>query len=62
MLEGFDLADMQQLADGFPGPHAWTWGTDDIFYCQASGVAFEFGTRPIPSGPCDEIPTAVILG
>jgi hypothetical protein len=52
MLEDFELDDLADTADSLSGPHAWAYGTADIFVCQACGVAFEFGADPVPPGPC----------
>jgi hypothetical protein len=53
MLEGFELDDLEALADSLPGPHAWAWGTGDVFFCQACHISFEFGAEPVPQGPCE---------
>lgn len=48
-------AELEALAACLPGPHAWTHGTADIFYCQACHTSFEFDTDPVPQGPCDAV-------
>jgi hypothetical protein len=55
MLENLDLDDLEALAETLPGPHSWAWGTDDIFFCQACYIAFEFGADPVPQGPCEPV-------
>jgi hypothetical protein len=61
MLEHLDLDDLATIADSLPGPHAWTWGTADIFCCQACHIAFEFGVEPVPDGPCEPIDPALLV-
>ena len=51
-IRGLDLAQLAALADSLPGPHAWAWGADDIFYCQACSTSFVWG-EPVPEGVCD---------
>jgi hypothetical protein len=55
MLENLDFDDLEAIADSLPGPHAWTHGTADIFYCQACHISFEFGAEPVPDGPCEQL-------
>jgi hypothetical protein len=57
MLENLDLADLEALAETLPGPHAWAWGTADVFYCQHCLItSFEFCVDPVPQGPCERDP------
>ena len=51
-LAELELDELQALADRLPGPHAWAWGTENIFYCRACYVAFEWGS-PSPDGRCE---------
>jgi hypothetical protein len=53
MPENLDLDDLGALAETLPGPHAWAWGTGDVFYCRACFIGFEFGAEPVPQGPCE---------
>jgi hypothetical protein len=58
VLENLDLDDLQAIADSLTagsGPHVWLHGIDDIFYCPACFVSFEFGAEPVPDGPCEPI-------
>lgn len=43
------------VADSLPGPHAWAWGTENIYFCQACYISFAHGTEPMPTTPCDPI-------
>jgi hypothetical protein len=58
MLELLDPDDLQAIAESLtagPGPHVWHHGIDDIFYCPACFVSFEFGAEPVPDDPCEPI-------
>jgi hypothetical protein len=52
-LRDLGLDELEKLAAELPGPHAWAWGTDDVFYCRACYIAFDRETDPVPVGPCD---------
>jgi hypothetical protein len=46
------LDELEKLAAELPGPHAWAWGTESIFYCGGCYIAFDRETEPVPTDGC----------
>ena len=48
-----ELDELEKLAAELPGPQAWAWGTDSIFYCRACCITFDHEIDAVSVGLCE---------